>query len=45
MTKMELMEMLKNMEDTDEVKFITTGFDRDGWVEEYAVKIIKVEKK
>lgn len=45
MTKLQLIEMLKDMEDNDEVKFITTGYDGDGWVEEYAVRIVKVEKK
>lgn len=45
MTKAQLMEMLKDMEDNDAVRFITTGYDREGWIEEYAVQIIRVEKK
>lgn len=45
MTKKELIEMLKDINDNDEVVFIETDLDRDGWIVERKRDIVKVEKK
>ena len=45
MTKKELIEMLENINDNDEVVFIETDLDRDGWIVERKRDIVKVEKK
>jgi hypothetical protein len=45
MTKKELIKMLENINDNDEVVFIETDLDRDGWIVERKRDIVKVEKK
>ena len=45
MTKKELIEMLKDINDNDEVVFIETDLDRDGWIVERKRDIVKVVKK
>ena len=45
MTKKELIKMLENINDNDEVVFIETDLDRDGWIVERKRDIVKLEKK
>ena len=45
MRKKELIKMLENINDNDEVVFIETDLDRDGWIVERKRAIVKVEKK
>ena len=42
MTKLELMEMLKNVEDNDEITFVANESDRDGYPYDASIEIYKV---
>jgi hypothetical protein len=42
MTKLELMEMLKNVDDNAELTFVVSDTDRDGYPEDRKVKVYKV---
>lgn len=45
MTVAKIKEMINNMADTDEVKFVTEEYDRDGFPYETVQKIIAIVPK
>jgi hypothetical protein len=42
MTKLELMEMLKNVDENAELTFVVNAYDRDGYPEDRKAKVYKV---
>lgn len=42
MTKLELMGMLKNVDDNAELTFVVNGSDHDGYPEDHIAKVYKV---
>lgn len=44
MTKRELMEMLANIEDNEEIKFVVEEMDRDGYPYDTTAKVYRVVK-
>lgn len=43
MTKAELLKALENINDNEEITFLYTGSDRDGWAEERTARVERIE--